>query len=70
MWLLEPGTNHYLWMFIDNNSLALGTLFTMLIAWLKYRAKQTPSPHDDELVNKIENKIMGIFNRKVDERLR
>ena len=70
MWIFEPGTNKYLMLLIDNNSLLLGAFFGILFSILKYKAKQTPSPDDDELVNKIEGKIMGIFNRKVDEKLR
>ena len=69
-WLLEPGTNKYVIMFLDNNSFLLVSILGSFFAYLKYKAKQTATPDDDKLVAEIENKVMGLFKRKVDEKLR
>ena len=58
-WLLEPGTNKYILMFLDNNSFILLGLWGIFIAYLKYRAKKTPSPEDDALIEEIEKKVSG-----------
>jgi hypothetical protein len=67
-WLLDPGTNKYIFQFADNNSFLLLTLFGLLFSLLKYKAKKTPSPDDDKLVEEVERKVLGLFNRSISKR--
>ena len=68
-WLLEPGTNRYVIMFLDNNSFLLIALWGLVLSYLKYRARQTESPDDDALIDEIEKKVSGWFNSAVKKRV-
>jgi hypothetical protein len=64
-WLLEPGTNKYAIMFLDNNSFLLLGLWGIVVTYLKHRARFTPSPEDDKLIEEVEKKVAGWFNAAV-----
>jgi len=63
-WLIEIGTNDAIYSFVDNNSLILLGVWGLFIGYLRYRAKQTPSPDDDAFIEELNNKVKtSLFSR-------
>ena len=68
-WLIHTGTNGILMGFLDNNSMILAFTASIIFMYLKYRAKRTPSPDDDELVASIEAKVNALFHGAIDKKI-
>ena len=67
-WIISPGTNSYVLDFLDNNSVLIIGLWGILLMYLRYRAKKTPSPEDDELVEQIDNQVKSWFQTAIGKR--
>jgi len=67
-WLADVGTNEFLFRLIDNNSALLFGGWGMLMLVLKYRAKKTPSPDDDEFIENVDNTVKNWFSASIQKR--